>query len=551
MEISIENICKALVMPFLSKEGSNKVCQDSLTQFAPLICAFGAMVGVGLIGTRFYQALTEPSLPQAARFGYLAKVQQAITSKQDLDEKDPLTGNTALHFAVANRHLGIVRALLKAGAKVNVENKNYDSILHLACQINDPDLVEEIMKKGASLVPIDKNGDTPLMSAVKKGSLETVKVLLKQEGLNIDEKNFEWKTALALASREYPEIVKALLDKNADANIPDKKGWLPLHHAVDQDAAEIVEALVKVTKDVNCPDEIKNTSLHLTANHLSSRVKSAEILLKQKELNTALLNSDGESALHLATYPMTGSNELALMFIKSKKFDLDLLTKKGQSAAQIALEQRNYEVLAALQEAGAKVDNLFAEDDKIAMIYKNYSLDQLRGLNFDGLSVMEWAVMHHFPSVEKVLNEKGIYFTYREKLEYELVKLAAKKLKAHWEEKNFIKLKEIREFFEDALQLEAKNYKQPELIKLCLNHAKAYLERREIIAQHKKERTHVFLGDRGMYDPDWYLHFFEKLLPSGFMKILAMSNLSENEISLNDIEQNYGLLIDLLGGQNV
>ncbi|OJH30325.1 Phosphocholine transferase AnkX [Wolbachia endosymbiont of Armadillidium vulgare] len=85
-------------------------------------------------------------------------------------------GYTALHLAVTEKRLEIVRELIKSGADVNVEE--YDSKctpLHLACMMGKVEIVKELVEAGGEIEQEDKYGMTAIDYA--KNSKEITEVL--------------------------------------------------------------------------------------------------------------------------------------------------------------------------------------------------------------------------------------------------------------------------------------------------------------------------------------------------------------------------------------
>ena len=53
----------------------------------------------------------------------------------------------------------------------------------------------------------------------------------------------------------HVEIVKLLLDKEADVNVADKEEWTPLHVASENGHVEVVKLLLDKEADVNAADK--------------------------------------------------------------------------------------------------------------------------------------------------------------------------------------------------------------------------------------------------------------------------------------------------------
>ncbi len=88
-------------------------------------------------------------------------------------------GYTALHLAVTEKRLEVVRELIKSGADVNAEEYgNKCTPLHLACMVGEKEIVEELVKAGAEIEQADKFGMTAIDYA--KNSKEVNEVLKKE-----------------------------------------------------------------------------------------------------------------------------------------------------------------------------------------------------------------------------------------------------------------------------------------------------------------------------------------------------------------------------------
>ena len=122
--------------------------------------------------------------------------------------------STPLHEAIRSKHLGIVRALIDAGAKFDRGS------VALAGSLNDLEFLEYLQSKGADWNSPGDNAfnATALCSASSDGNLKVVKWLL-ENGANPNMQS-NGQTALneAVDSDEV-EVVKYLLDHGADPNI--------------------------------------------------------------------------------------------------------------------------------------------------------------------------------------------------------------------------------------------------------------------------------------------------------------------------------------------
>ncbi|BAA89654.1 gp29 [Wolbachia phage WO] len=88
-------------------------------------------------------------------------------------------GYTALHLAVTEKRLEIVRELIKSGADINAaEYGNKCTPLHLACMVGKVEIVKELVEAGAEIEQADTFGMTAMDYA--KNSKEITEILKKE-----------------------------------------------------------------------------------------------------------------------------------------------------------------------------------------------------------------------------------------------------------------------------------------------------------------------------------------------------------------------------------
>lgn len=89
-------------------------------------------------------------------------------------------GMTPLHFAAGHGDLGIVTALISAGAKVNAKNAKGQTALSMASEYGWAPIVELLLQKGADVNVRDTNGSTPLKAANSEGHTAVAETLKKK-----------------------------------------------------------------------------------------------------------------------------------------------------------------------------------------------------------------------------------------------------------------------------------------------------------------------------------------------------------------------------------
>ncbi|WP_349966972.1 ankyrin repeat domain-containing protein [Wolbachia endosymbiont of Armadillidium arcangelii] len=99
----------------------------------------------------------------ALHYAVDAKTVRVLVEKGANVNAADVEGHTALHLAVTEKRLEIVRELIKSGGNVNAEEYgNKCTPLHLACMVGEKEIVEELVKAGGEIEQADKFGMTAM-----------------------------------------------------------------------------------------------------------------------------------------------------------------------------------------------------------------------------------------------------------------------------------------------------------------------------------------------------------------------------------------------------
>lgn len=139
-------------------------------------------------------------------------------------------GNTALYIASAGGHVSVVRALIEAGADINLGTENYGttpliaSVNNIAiarhygrneAETRQMKVVRLLIKAGADVNAETTDGWTALMAAANVGSLEAIELLLAA-GADVNSKHKDEDTAVSRAKAAgHNEIVQLLREVGA------------------------------------------------------------------------------------------------------------------------------------------------------------------------------------------------------------------------------------------------------------------------------------------------------------------------------------------------
>ena len=186
---------------------------------------------------------------------------------------------------------------LSAGADL-AEMDTSSELLMKACEKGNTDIVTVLLHYGAPIDVYGQEESTPLQTCITKGH-STVLTMLLNHGADINAcTKFEKRCPLHLAVIANEEnLVKLLLQRDADVNRGDIYGSSPLHLATCLGNKSIVELLLEHNADIN-----KYNNEGWTALHLASEAGKVEIvdLLIQHQANLDVQTKYGRTPLHWA-----------------------------------------------------------------------------------------------------------------------------------------------------------------------------------------------------------------------------------------------------------
>ena len=180
--------------------------------------------------------------------GLLDQVAQAIAiRKSDLSMKEPVTENTALHYAVLDNKIDILRMLLTdTDMSPNPINRYQRTPLHLAALNSHFEATEILLHHHAEVDLKDEWGYTPLFLAQSEASQADkhfpIALALIEAGANTDAINVQ-KMFFAAIELGRVAAVQALLDKGADALGQDGSGRKAIELARVAGNTQIVQIL--------------------------------------------------------------------------------------------------------------------------------------------------------------------------------------------------------------------------------------------------------------------------------------------------------------------
>lgn len=186
---------------------------------ALIAAAFVALIALAACETRQANASGEkegsstkevkaPSMDihSATVIGDLEAIQQHIQAGTDLDAREPALGSSALISAAVFGKTDIARALIEAGADVNLQNNEGSTALHSAAFLGRLEIVEMLLENGADKELLNIYGSTALQSVLPP--FEAVRPIYDQFSKDLGPLGFKLDYEYLEATR--PAIAKLL-----------------------------------------------------------------------------------------------------------------------------------------------------------------------------------------------------------------------------------------------------------------------------------------------------------------------------------------------------
>ncbi len=160
--------------------------------------------------------------------------------------------------ALANDDVSTLTALLRKGMDPNTVNEKGEAALLAAAREGSPQVVKTLLQARAKVDVQSPFGDTPIMLAALRGSLPIVK-LLREAGAQINRPG--WTPLLYAALNGHNAVIEYLLSSGADLAFNAPNGVTPIMLAVRSDKADTLKLLISYGLDVNARNEKGESAL--------------------------------------------------------------------------------------------------------------------------------------------------------------------------------------------------------------------------------------------------------------------------------------------------
>ncbi len=265
----------------------------STAQFRFLISCLTA-VSLLLVASTAFPA----SLPGLAEAGERSAVLEMLATGADVNTASE-DGTTALHWAVYQEDLELVKSLLEQGADPDMSNDYHASPMTVASVHGDFAIMKALLEAGGDIESFNAEGQSLLMAVARTGNTETARLLL-ESGANVNAvESWGGQTALMwAASQKQPEMVRLLTEHGAEVDARGKDhdwprwitseprnkplnrgGFTALLYAAREGCAECIKALLDGGADINLPDIDNGTPLLMAMQNL--HYDTANILIER------------------------------------------------------------------------------------------------------------------------------------------------------------------------------------------------------------------------------------------------------------------------------
>lgn len=225
-----------------------------------------------------------------------------------------------------------------------------DILFLKACQNGQKGVVTSFLKSGNINVNCkDNDGLTPLHFACKKPAKEIVKILLDNEADVYATTNKGITPLHFAATSGNKDIIKMLVEKDADINATDNEGRSVMIYGINAGKTDAVKYIIELGGDVTIADNEGRTAADYA--NINGQVQIIELAVSGDENKK---DSFGNTPLHQSCY--NGHSEVVKKMLESGNIEVDALNDVGETPLNIAVSNGNLYIAELLIKAGADVN---------------------------------------------------------------------------------------------------------------------------------------------------------------------------------------------------
>jgi ankyrin repeat protein len=253
-------------------------------------------------------------------------------------------------IAAINSHDNAVVQEFLQGRKYGVNAReigNNNTGCHLAVLANNKEAIKIFYENEANINEVNANDYTPLMLAIKlNADIELIKVLLECNA-DINKLTYDHQSALTFAiQQENQDFVHELVQNGADINFKGKNGYTPLHYAIETENLEVIKLLI-CKDNINQQDYRGCTPIHLAIRQKGDNcIYIIESLIKNNA-NIEIADNTGKTPLH---YAYIFTNIDAVYYLISQNADRNAVDNYKSTILHFLARNPNYQKMKSLED---------------------------------------------------------------------------------------------------------------------------------------------------------------------------------------------------------
>ncbi|MBP3416622.1 MAG: ankyrin repeat domain-containing protein [Spirochaetaceae bacterium] len=262
-------------------------------------------------------------------------------------------GQTPLHLSSIQNHTGITSYLLEQGANISAQDISGATPLHESIRYGNLENARLLLDAGAKVNAQDNLGKSPILLIMPKTNQAEIYSLLLSYRANVNIKDMYGDSVLHIATMNgaNDNTLNQLILAGADINERNKEGITPLALAVDYRRTAIIQFYINAGADIHAEDNMGQTPL-------TRSLKAGPDMTKKILISRNIFSRDsyGNTAYHLAILtaepnlvleeetksekPVADDLTLTLEYIYSLNKEINSQNRDGDTPLSLAV-QRN------------------------------------------------------------------------------------------------------------------------------------------------------------------------------------------------------------------
>ena len=233
----------------------------------------------------------------------------------------------------------------------NDKRNKKDTCIYGAIQQGNLCQLRRYLREESQVNLVDQEGTTPLILACELGHSEMVKLLLDADADPTAADNSKLTPLHQAAGGGHMKCCSQLLRTQASFMIDtqDLWGYTPLHRAVINQHDKVTELLLSHGCSVNLPDEKKRVPLHVAASY--GNMSAVSVLSK----HSALVNWPDDKGRTPLYFAVLGNHLNVVKQLVAGECNINQLTSKNVSVLKLAVHKGYVDCVHVLLLAGARI----------------------------------------------------------------------------------------------------------------------------------------------------------------------------------------------------